>query len=131
MLKTLKKSLKRHWQRHAEPDPVQATNITDVTLFEDSVIEQGVTTSTPTVPHHPPVLYPEGIDFNDTSFISLWDSFKISCCIGETGNDENNITLLGSFSSRSVTLSFFSDADESSTSDIRPCQLSFDSCDLD
>ena len=130
--KAMKQSLKRHWRRRH--DPVQATIDTanDTALFEDSVIEQaypGVTSSTPIVPRHPPVLYPEGIDFNETSFISLWDSFKISCCCVESaGNEEDSIILFdGSFSSRSVTLSFLSEVDESSTSTIIPCQLSFSS----
>ena len=78
-------------------------------------------TSTPRITHHPPVIYPTEINLSFSSF-SSWDSLS---SIGSE-SDEGDVSLSGSFSSGSITLSLFSETDDS-TSDFAPCQLSFNS----
>ena len=119
-------------RRHTEPEPPRETtsikSANDITWLEDEIEQTypGVTSSTPIVSHHPPpVLYPTELNLSIPS-VNSWDSFG---SIETTGSDEiSDVSLFGSFSSRSVTLSFFSEADEStSDSDFSPRQLSFNS----
>ena len=131
--RVLTRSLKRY-RRHTEPAHDLATNDTvsanDMTLLNDEIEQaySGATSSTPIVPHHPPVLYPAEINFSKTSLISSWDSFS-SIESETTASDKSNVSLFESFSNRSMTLSFFSEADESTSDDsnFSPCQLSFNS----